>query len=299
MLPENVVRSRSFGGKPRFIRAAAWAFTAPGVLFQFFFGWFPIGVAFLVAFQHYYLVRPPEMVGLANFREVAADPLTPVVFQNTFYYAALALGLTFFLPILVSILLMEMSPRVIRVMMVLWFLPVASTAGIVIWKYFYNPKLGLLNGLLESTGLPRQQWLDDPSLAMISLVLPGLILFGPGLVYIASLQGIPEELYEAAELEGAGFWTKIWCITLPRLRPVIAMMLIFSVIGALQVFENVFIMTGGGPGYATRTVVMHVYNLAFNAYNLGKATALAIVLFLVIMTLIILQRRYFRESLDE
>jgi multiple sugar transport system permease protein len=207
--------------------------------------------------------------------------------------------LTFLLPILVSILLMEMSPRIIRIMMILWFLPVASTAGIVIWKYFYNPNLGLLNGILQSVGLPAQQWLDSPSLAMISLVLPGLILFGPGLVYIASLQGIPEELYEAAELEGAGFFTKIWRITLPRLRPVIAMMLIFSVIGSLQVFEQPFIMTGGGPGYATRTVVMHVYNLSFLAYNLGKATALAIVLFFVIMTLIVIQRRYFRETLDE
>jgi multiple sugar transport system permease protein len=283
----------------RYIRVAAWAFTLPGLLFQFFFGWLPIGVAFLVAFQRYYLVRPPQMVGLANFREVAADPLTPTVFLNTFYYSALALGLTFLLPILVSILLMEMSPRVIRVMMLLWFLPVASTAGIVIWKYFYHPKLGLLNGLLAAAGLPTQQWLDDPALAMISLVLPGLILFGPGLVYIASLQGIPEELYEAAELEGAGFWTKIWRITLPRLRPVIAMMLVLSVIGTLQVFEQPFIMTGGGPGYATRTVVMHVYNLAFSAYNLGKATALAIVLFFLIMTLVIIQRRYFRESLDE
>jgi len=284
---------------PRYLRVAAWAFTLPGVLFQFFFGWFPVLVAFLVAFQRYYLVRPPELVGLANFRDVAADPLTPIVFTNTFYYAALALGLTFLLPILVSILLMEMSPRVIRIMMVLWFLPVASTASIVIWKYFYNPNLGLLNGFLEAVGLPRQQWLDDPGLAMISLVLAGLILFAPGLVYVASLQGIPEELYEAAELEGAGFWTKIRHITLPRLRPVIAMMLIFSVIGTLQVFEQPFIMTGGGPGYATRTVVMHVYNLSFLAYNLGKATALAIVLFFVVMTLIVLQRRYFRESLDD
>jgi multiple sugar transport system permease protein len=281
------------------LKVAAWAFTIPGLLFQFFFGWFPILIAFLVAFQRYYLVKPAETVGLANFHEVATDPLTPVVFLNTFHYAALTLAMTFFLPIFVSILLMEMSPRVIRVMMILWFLPVASTAGIVIWKYFYNSKLGLLNGILQSLGLPRQEWLDNPALAMISLVLPGLILFGPGLVYIASLQGIPEELYEAAELEGAGFWTKIWRITLPRLRPVIAMMLIFAVIGALQVFEQPFIMTGGGPGYATRTVAVYVYNLAFLGYNLGKATALAIALFFVIMTLIIIQRRYFRETLDE
>jgi len=118
-------------------------------------------------------------------------------------------------------------------------------------------------------------------------------------MYIAALQSIPEELYEAAELEGASFFRKIWHVTLPRLRPIIAMMLIFSVIGSMQVFELPFIMTGGGPGYATTTVVMQVYNMAFNAYNLGKATALAIVLFFVIMALIIIQRRHFKENLDE
>lgn len=282
----------------RYRHVSAWLFTLPGLLAQFFFGWFPILFAFFVAFQRYYFIKPPEMVGTANFRAVAADPLTYTAFQNTLYYSLLAILLTFIIPIFVSILLMEMSRRTIRWMMILWFIPVASTAGIAIWKYMYHPRLGLLNGLLAALGLPAMKWLDDPNLAMLCLVLPGLILFGPGLIYIAALQSIPEELYEAAELEGAGFFKKIRFVTLPRLRPVIAMMLIFSVIGSMQVFELPFIMTGGGPGYATTTVVMHIYNLAFNAYNLGKATALAIVLFFVIMLLIIIQRRYFKESLD-
>lgn len=285
-------------GGMRYRHVSAWLFTLPGLLAQFFFGWFPILFAFFVAFQKYYFVKKPEMVGLANFQEVAADPLTLTAFQNTFYYSLLAIVLTFAIPIFVSILLMEMRPKVIRWMMILWFIPVASTAGIAIWKYMYHPRLGLLNGLLTSLGLPAMKWLDDPNLAMFCLVLPGLILFGPGLIYIAALQSIPEELYEAAELEGAGFFQKMRHVTLPRLRPIIAMMLIFSVIGAMQVFELPFIMTGGGPGYATTSVVMHIYNLAFNAYNLGKATALAIVLFFVIMALIILQRRYFKENLD-
>src|SRR5262249_7259492 len=155
------------------------------------------------------------------------------------------------------------------------------------------------NGLLAGLHLPTQKWLDNPALAMFCLVLPGIVLFGPGLIYIAALQNVPEELYEAAELEGAGFFKKIQTVTLPRLRPVIALMLIFRVIGTFQVFDLPFIMTGGGPGYVTTTVVMHVYDLAFRAYNLGKATALAIVLFFAIMVVILLQRRYFRENLDE
>lgn len=286
---------------PRYRQTAAWLFTLPGLLAQFFFGWFPVLFAFLVSFQRYYFIKPPEPVGFANFQDVAADPLIVTAFLNTFYYALLSIGLTFVIPIFVSILLMEMPRGTIRWMMILWFIPVASTAGIAIWKYLYHPRLGLLNGLPTFLGLPRWdiKWLDNPALAMFCLVLPGIVLFGPGLIYIAALQNVPEELYEAAELEGAGFFKKIQTVTLPRLRPVIAMMLIFSVIGSLQVFELPFIMTGGGPGYATTTVVMHVYNLAFKAYNLGKATALAIVLFFAIMALILLQRRFFRENLDE
>ncbi len=279
-------------------RAAAWAFSAPAILCQFFFGWFPVLFAFYVGFQRYYFVKQPEFVGLRNLQSVAADPLTVTVFQNTIYYSILSIGLTFIVPIFVSILLMEMSRKTIRWMMLLWFIPVASTAGIAIWKYLYNPQLGLLNGILKGIGLPALKWLDDPALAMLCLVLPGLILFGPGLIYIAALQNVPEELYEAAELEGAGFLRKVRTVTLPRLRPVIAMMLIFSIIGSMQVFELPFIMTGGGPGYATTTVVMYIYNLAFLSYDLGKATALAIVLFFVIMTIIVLQRKFFREDLD-
>lgn len=283
----------------RYKTVMAWLFTLPGLLVQLVFGWMPVLFAFVVAFQRYYFIKTPEFVGLSNFKEVVADPLVLTAFQNTFWFALLSIGLTFLMPIFVSILLMEMSKRTIRVMMILWFIPVASTAGIAIWKYMYHPNLGLLNGILRGLHLPEQKWLDDPALAMFSLILPGIILFGPGLIYIAALQNVPEELYEAAELEGASFWRKIWFITLPRLRPIIAMMLLFSIIGSMQVFELPFIMTGGGPGYATTTVVMYIYSLAFGAYNLGKATALAILLFGVIMLLVGIQRRFFPENIDE
>jgi multiple sugar transport system permease protein len=284
---------------PSHVRRAAWLFSAPAVFFQFFFGWFPVAVAFLVAFQRYYLAKDPEMVGVANFVEVARDPLTQTVFLNTLHYGFLSLALTFLMPIVVSVLLLEMSPRLVRIMMVLWFIPVASTAGIVIWKYAYNPNLGLMNRVMELLHLPPQRWLDDPGLAMFSLILPGVILYGPGLVYIAALQGIPDELYEAAEIEGAGVWAKLRHITLPRIRPVVAMMLVLSTIGAFQVFEQPFLLTSGGPGYSTTTVVMHVYNLAFRSFNLGKATALSIVLFFVIMLFVVIQRRYFPENIDD
>jgi len=272
---------------------------APSLIAQFIFGWLPFCAAFIVGFQKFYLFKPCVFVGLNNFKSFFYhNPMTLIIFRNTFYYAFLSIALTFIIPIIIAILLMEMKKSVIRVMMLLWFIPVASMAGIIIWKYFYNVNYGLFNGILASLGLPLLRWLNDPHLAMLCLVLPGLVMYGPGLIYIASLQSIPEELYEAAELEGAKFWQKVWHITLPRLRPIIAMMMLLAIIGKLQIFNEPYVMTGGGPSYATYTVVMHIFSTAFQSMQFGKATALSLILFVIIMILIIIQRRYFKENID-
>ncbi len=233
-----------------------------------------------------------------------------VAWRNTFLFATMSLGLTFLVPIIVSILLMEMGRRTVKLMMLLWFLPAAGMAGIMIWIYFYQPSGGLLNTLLlqlkpmlEFFGMVASdwngfRWLGDKQMAMFCLVLPGLVMFGPGLVYIASLHSLPEELYEAAEMEGAGFWQKIFYVTLPRLRPIISMMLVLSTIGALQVFGPPFIMTRGGPGNATVTVALQVYRLAIEQFKLGEGTALSVILFFVVLVMIIFQRTYFKEDPD-
>ena len=289
---EKKIKGRKFGDR------YGWLFSSPGIFFNFIFGWYPLILGFLVAFQTFHLIKPPYFSGLNNFRNVFADPLTFIVFRNTFYYTALSLALTFLVPILVSILLMEMKKSTIRIMMILWFIPIAGMASLIIWKWFYNADYGLFNGILISLGLPTLRWLGDKRIAMLCLVLPGLIMYGPGLIYIASLQSIPDEFYEAAELEGCTFWQKIWHITLPRLRPLISMMLILAVIGNMQVFMQPFVMTGGGPGNATRSVVMFYYSLAFEHMRLGKGQAVALVLFIILAVLIYLQRRYFKENPD-
>lgn len=279
-------------------RVSAWMMSLPAIAIHTMFAWLPIGLAFLVATQKYYPADPPTYVGMENFQNVYEDPMTYQAFWNTFVYAGLSLLLTFLPPIIVSVMLMEMPPWLIRILMLLWFLPVANTAGIVIWQYFYQPELGLFNEILDALFGIQLQWLNDANLAMLCLVLPGFILFGPSLIYISVLRSIPDDFYEAAELDGAGFWRKLWYITLPRLRPVIAMMLIFHLIGAMQVFDQPFILTGGGPGDATRTVALYIYDVAFANLDFGKGTALAVVFFFVIMALVIVQRKFFREDLD-
>ena len=285
-------------GELKYIYRIAWFFGIPYLVATIIFGWYPIVGALVVAFQKFSVVRPSTYVGLENFKYFIDDPTIYQSFRNTFYYAALSIGITFMVPIFVAIFLMEMKKSIIRVMMILWFIPVASMAGIILWKWFYNTQYGLFNGILVSLGLPELGWLEDPKLAMICLVLPGLIMFGPGLIYIATLQGIPEELYEAAHLEGVGFWQKIWHVTLPRIRPIIAMMLLLAIIGNLQVFDQPYVMTGGGPNYATYSVVMYIFDIAFSYFKFGRATALSLMLFVAIMILVIIQRKYFKENPD-
>ncbi|MCD6231258.1 sugar ABC transporter permease [Candidatus Aerophobetes bacterium] len=276
-----------------------WFFMAPGFIIQAIFGWFPLVVVFVIAFQKFQVIGPSQFVGLSNFRIILDDPMTPIVFKNTLFYTVLSLALTFIIPIIVAIMLLEMSKATIRVMMILWFIPYSSMAGLILWKWFYNPFYGLFNGILVSLGLPTLRWLNDPHLAMLCLILPGLLMFAPGLIYIATLQSIPREYYEAAELEGAGFWQKIWSITLPRIRPIMAMMLILAVINNMQVFNQPMVMTAGGPANATRSVVMYIWELAFNSMYLGRGASLAILLFFLIMILVLLQRKYFKEDLDK
>ena len=282
----------------RSVYRAAWIFAAPGIIVFILFAWYPLIMGFVSAFQSYEAVNYAPFVGWENFKAILSDSITYVTFRNTLEYTILSIVLTFLVPIIVAILLMEMSPRIIRIMMILWYIPVSSLAGMIIWKWIYNKDYGLLNAILAALGLPQLGWLNDPRLTMIALILPGLIMYGPGLIYVASLQSIPSSLYEAADLEGASVWQKMRYITLPRLRPIIAMTLVLSTIGNMSVFENVLVMTGGGPANRTRTVVMYIYQLAFEYWQYGRATALAIMLFLVIGILILLQRRYFRENID-
>ena len=232
----------------KYRKKAAWLFCLPAIAANLIFGYYPLFLGFVVLFYKWPVIRPPHFVGWSNFEAVFDDPVLTTSIINTFYFAFLKIALTFIIPIIVSIMLMEMKPKTIRIMMILWFIPMASMSGIIVWKWFYNPYYGLFNGILKILGLPLSQWLNSSRIAMLCLVLPALIMFGPGLIYIASLQSIPSDLYESAELEGASMWQKIWHITLPRLRPIIAMMLILAVIGNMQVFMQPFVMTGGGPG---------------------------------------------------
>lgn len=278
-------------------------FVLPAFLFQLTWGWFPLVMAVVLSFTNARARGNSEFVGLENYTRVFGDPLINNLtlagnaLRVTFLYSFLTIALTFVTPIIIAILLMEMSERVQRWMMLLWFLPVSSISSTILWKYMFNREYGLLQAIVTGLGLPPMQFLNSASEQLFWLVFPSFIMFGPGLIYITILQSIPRSYFEAAEIEGASVWRKIWTISIPRIRPMIAMLLTFALIENLQAYDWPTLMTGGGgPGGTARTVVM--YMMTFVPLYIGTGTAIAVLLFAIIMAIVILFRVIIKEDPD-
>ena len=279
-------------------RLESWLFLLPAVLFQISWGWYPLVMAFVISFTNARLRGHVSFTGLDSYQRIWNDPLAADAFRVTAIYAGLSILLTFVSPILVAILLMEMPARMLRWMMLLWFIPLSTIASILVFRYMYNTQYGIFQWVTtEILHLPPQPFLNSSSQVNFWLVFPGLLFFGPGLIYMATLQSIPQSYYEAAEIEGAGFWRKIWTISIPRMRPVISMLLIFALIDSSQAFEQQRVLTDGGPGGASRTVVLYLYEL-IQQLRFADATVLGVYLFIVVMVLVIVYRLVLNDDPD-
>ncbi|MFE2051787.1 carbohydrate ABC transporter permease [Streptomyces sp. NPDC059459] len=263
----------------------AHGFLIGAVLCFAFFSWYPMVREFLLAFQ---TTDQGEVswVGLDNLRTVFNDPAFWQAWRNTLLFTVLALVLGFAVPFVVALVINELrhGKGYLRLLV---YLPVMlpPVAAVLLFKYLYDPGYGLLNELLGSVGLPEQQWLQDPDLSMLSVVVAStwMNMGGAALIYLAALQGIPGELYEAAELDGAGLLRKIWHVTIPQTRLILALMLLMQVIATMQVFVEPFLLTGGaGPEGSTTTVVYLIYQYAFNFNNYGAAAALGLLLLVLL-----------------
>ncbi|MGO3797086.1 MAG: carbohydrate ABC transporter permease [Pauljensenia sp.] len=261
------------------------------------FSWWPIISAVVMSFQKTNLIDPAQWVGLDNFRAVLADPLMPKVVANTAWFAFLALLFGYPVPLVGAVLMSELRRRR-GLYSVLAYLPVVvpPVVAVLLWKFFYDPgPAGVFNTILGWVGIGPVGWLNSQTMAMPALVLEATWAAAGGtvIIYLAALVAVPPELYDAAEVDGASIWGKIWHVTLPQLRGVLFITLILQVIGTAQVFLEPFLFTNGGPNHATETIMLRVYNLAFTTLgsNFGQATALSLLLavFLAIMSVI-----YFR-----
>ncbi|RCH65263.1 sugar ABC transporter permease [Streptomyces sp. SDr-06] len=277
--------------RPRgFARALRRNLTAHGfligaVLCFAFFSWYPMVREFVLAFQKTKDGRT-TWAGWSNLRYVFHDPAFWQAWRNTLLFTGLALVLGFVLPFLVAVLLNEFrhGQGYLRLLV---YLPVMlpPVASVLLFKYFYDPGYGLFNRVFELFGLQQQQWLQSTHTAMLSVVIAAtwMNMGSATLVYLAALQGIPGELYEAAELDGAGLLRKIWHVTVPQTRLVLSLMFLMQIIATMQVFTEPFLLTNGaGPEGSTTTVVYLIYQYAFNFNNYGGAAALGLCLLVLL-----------------
>jgi multiple sugar transport system permease protein len=264
---------------------AALIFLLP-MLFVFgAFSWYPIVRTVIMALQHTNLVQPATWVGLDNFRSVLHDPLLPTAVKNTAYFAGLALVFGYPIPLVAAVLMSEVR-RLRGLYSALAYLPVVipPVVAVLLWKTFYNGDVtGVFNTIVGWVGLGPYPWLQSQGTAMPSLVLESTWANAGStvIIYLAALTGVNSELYEAASVDGASIWRKVWHITLPQLRGVLLLTMILQIIGTAQVFLEPYLFTSGGPANSTVTVLLMIYNYAFGnslGGDYGSATALSLML---------------------
>ena len=252
----------------------------------------PMLISLYISFTYTTGVSVPRWIGIANYtRMFTQDPLFWSSLWNTLFYAVLSVPLTIVFAIFVAMLLNQKIPGM-AFFRTLYFLPfvVPIVATSILWLQIFNTRFGLLNIALEQFGLPRVPWLANIHTVKPALVIMSLWNFGgPMVIYLAGLQGIPKELYEAAEIDGAGGFARVRHITLPLLTPVIFFNLVVGTIAALQIFLPAFIMTNGGPRNASRFFVLHVFHWAFGAldFSYGAALSWMLLILTVILTFIL------------
>ena len=277
----------------------AWAYLTPAFVGFVVFVLGPAVAAVALSFFEYDILTPPRGAGLANYLRFLRDPRLPRVYLNTVVYVVWYVGLT-------TVLGLTLAVAAHRPMHALWrylirssyFFPVLTSLASVslVWQYLYSTDFGIINYYLGRVGIPRIPWLTSSQWAIPSIIVLGVWknLGFNFILFLAGLQNIPRHLYEAAEIDGAGRWASFRYVTLPSLTPVLFFSVVWGLINAFQVFDSPFILTTGGPGDASRTVVMYIYETGFRFFQMGYASTIALSLFLIVVVLTVIQFRLSR-----
>ncbi len=255
---------------------------------------FPVIYSLVLSFQRWRLYGNQEWVGFDNYRRIFTDSVFWLSLKNAGFYAVIFVPLSIIIALLVAILLNQ-KIRGMNFYRTAYFVPVVSStvAVAVVWSFLFDTHYGLVNEWLSRIGLGRVGWLTDPDVAMFSVIIFSIwkSLGSNVVVYLAALQGVPQQLYEAAEIDGAGRWGRFRYITLPMVSPTTFFMLIMGLIGALQVFEQIMIMTGGGPMRATYVVYIYMYDYAFRYSEMGYASAVGYIMAIIIFVLTVVNMK--------
>jgi multiple sugar transport system permease protein len=276
--------------------ASGLLFISPNFMGFMVFTLLPVGAALVLAFCKWDILTPPKLIGLDNFIRLFSDKL----FWNSLYNTCilmtgipLSMSASLFLALMIN-----KSLRGVIVYRVLYFFPsICSGIGLLLlWRWIYNPDFGLLNVLLSYVGINGPDWLGSTFWAKPALIFMG-IWTGMGgtnmILYLAALQGVSPELYEAADVDGASGWSKFWHITLPMISPTTFFIFTMSIIAGFQGnFNTVYVMTGGGPAGSTTTLSFHIYRNAYELFNMGYASSMALVLFAIVLVATMINWKY-------
>lgn len=284
---------------------AGYLFIAPTYLFYIVFLLLPLCATIYYSFTEYNVIQPPQWIGLENYAFLFKDRLLPGVVKNTLIYTVLTTIFKTLLSLALAIGLnsSKLFAPVRGVARAAIFFPyvVAMSYVALIWSFMFSKDMGLVNFYLNRFGLASVSWFTDMKLALYMLIaLDVWKNCGYGmLVFLAGMQGISKDFYEAAEIDGASRWDSIRHITLPLLRPMLVMMVMLNTIFGMQAFDSMSVITGGGPGNSTRSILMHIYEKAFENYNMGYASALSLAFVAVILVISLLQLKLDKSSTDK
>ncbi len=281
----------------------AWAFLALPILFYAGIRFYPTFQAFWLSLTNWDLLRPAQFIGFANYQKMFADPIFWKVFQNTFLYLLIGTPISLVISFVIAYYLdrVRFMHGFIRA---LYFLPFLTTAAAMgwVWRWFYQPvPIGVINGFLSSIGIAQQPFLRSVDQALISILIPA-IWAGLGfqiIIFMAGLRAIPNTFYEAAKIDGLGDGAILRKITIPLLKPTTVFLVVFSSIGFLRIFDQVYNMTTndpGGPLNSTKPLVLMIYQTAFSSYQMGYAAAQTVVLFTILLIVSLLQLYVLREK---
>ncbi len=272
-----------------------WGFLSGAIVLFGVFLFFPLLFAFYMSFTDWGMIGAPHFVGLRNYRNLLTDPVFWIAVKNTaIYTAAVPIKVAIALVIAVALNQPLLGRAFYRAS---FFFPEVISMVVVgiLWQWMFSPSYGLVNHVLRSVGLPPQDWLLRPNLALLVIIIAS-IWRGLGnnlLIFLAGLQAIPRSLYEAAAIDGAGPWQQFFRITVPLLRPTTLFVTIITFIGSFKVFDLAYTITGGGPGYSTVVMVQYIYEEAFTRFQMGYASAAAFVLFVILFAFTAIQMRIF------
>ena len=274
-------------------------YLAPFLLFFIVFQIYPIFQGLYVSLTKWDLATPPRFIGLANYAGLLKDTLFWTALRNTSLFVALNAPLAVVVPLGLALLVNEpiLGRGIFRSAFSTPLMISVATVG-VLWQWFYNPAFGLINYYLGLAGLPGQNWLQQTSTAMFAIIIT-TVWWTSGwnmILFLAGLQDIPDHLYDAAKIDGAGRWALFRYVTLPGLRATLLFVGVTTIIGSFRVFGQVFVMTNGGPFDSTRTIVQHIYETGFRYFKMGSASAIAWALFCIVVVFTLIQFRLLKEQ---